>query len=69
MYNISNEGDSFIVYCDAKHAEESDDLTWHNMRCVQQACTNCKKHRNMCLCKVIDIYGDVDLRACVWCLV
>src|SRR3979490_1075514 len=39
------------------------------MRCVQQPCTNCKKHGNTCLQKVIDLYGDVDLGACIWCSV
>ena len=69
MYNISNEGDNFVVYRNAKHAESLDELTWRNARCAQQACMNCKKQENTSLCKVIDLYGDVDLRACIWCLV
>src|SRR3979490_1859590 len=39
------------------------------MRCVQKPSTNCKKHGNTCLQKVIDLYRDVDLGACVWCSV
>ena len=69
MYNISNEGDSFIVYHDAKFAGTSDDSMWHNARCVNHPCTNCKKRGNTCLHRVIDLYGDVDLRACMWCSV
>src|SRR3979490_96738 len=45
MYNISNEGDNFVVYRNAKHAESLDKSTWCNARCAQQACMNCKKRR------------------------
>ena len=27
----------------------------------------CVKQKNTCLCRVIDMYGNVDLGACVWC--
>src|SRR3979490_874656 len=69
MYNISSTGDSFIVYHDAKLANTADDSTWHNARSANPLCTNCKKQGNTCLCRVIDLYRDVDLGACVWCLV
>src|SRR3979490_127508 len=69
MYNISNEGNSFVVYHNAKHAESLDNSTWHNARCAQLPYTNCKKHGNTCLQMVIDLYGDVDFRACMWCSV
>ena len=27
----------------------------------------CIKRKNTCLCQIIDTYGDIDLRACIWC--
>src|SRR3979490_2532115 len=66
MYNISSAGDTFIVYCDAKLADTNDDSTWRNTRSANPPCTNCKKRGNTCLRRVIDLYGDVDLGACIW---
>ena len=70
MYNISSAGDFFIVYCDAKLVDTTDDSMWRNARSANPPCTNCKKKQgNTCLCQVIDLYRDVDLGACIWCLV
>src|SRR3979490_571355 len=69
MYNISSAGDTFIVYHDAKLADTNDDSSWRNARAANPPCTNCKKWGNTCLCRVIDLYGDVDLGACIWCSV
>src|SRR3979490_2426908 len=69
MYNISRTGDTFIVYRDAKLADTNDDSTWRNARSANPPCTNFKKRGNTCLRQVIDLYGDVDLGACIWCSV
>src|SRR3979490_2406418 len=69
MYNISSAGDTFIVYRDAKLADMNDNSTWRNARSANPPCTNCKKRGNTCLRRVIDLYGDVDRGACVWCSV
>src|SRR3979490_686270 len=69
MYNISSKGNSFIVYRDAKLADTADDSMWRNTRSANPPCTNCKKRGNTCLRQVIDLYRDVDLRACIWCSV
>src|SRR3979490_10977 len=69
MYNISSAGNMFIVYRDAKLADTNDDSSWRNARSANPPCTNWKKRGNTCLRRVIDLYGDVDLGACVWCSV
>src|SRR3979490_1792006 len=69
MYNISSAGDKFIVYRDATLADTNDDSTWRNTGSANPPCTNCKKRGNTCLHWVIDLYGDVDRGACVWCSV
>src|SRR3979490_2737174 len=69
MYNISSAGDTFIVYHDAKLTDTNDNSTWCNARSANPPCTNCKKWGNTCLRRVIDLYGDVDLGACIWCSV
>src|SRR3979490_511836 len=67
IYNISSKGNSFIVYCDAKLMGTTDDSMWCNVRSANPPCTNCKKWGNTCLHRVIDLYRDVDLGACIWC--
>src|SRR3979490_1419301 len=69
MYNISSAGDTFIMYHNAKLADTNDNSTWCNVKSANPPCTNCKKRGNTCLCRVIDLYGEVDLGACIWCLV
>src|SRR3979490_2090679 len=65
-YDLGPEGDAFIAYRDVKHVDSADDSTWRNARCAQDPCSNCTKRGNTCLRRVVDLYGDVDLGACVW---
>ena len=65
-YNIDGSN-IFITYRNASLADSEDVTNWRNARASKKACTMCVKRRNMCLCRVIDIYGNVDLGACVWC--
>ena len=65
-YNI-DRSNIFVAYRNASLADSKDDMNWRNTRASEKACAMCVKRKNTCLCWVIDVYGDVDLRACVWC--
>ena len=65
-YNI--EGSNvFVAYRNASLANSEDDTNWRNTHASEKACATCVKRSNTCLRQVIDVYGDVDLRECVWC--
>ena len=64
-YNIDGSN-VFVAYRNASLANSEDDTNWHNARASEKACAMCVKRKNTCLHQVIDVYGDVDLRACVW---
>ena len=65
-YNIDGSN-AFIAYRNASIADSEDNTNWRNTRASEKACTTCIKRKNTCLCRVIDMYGDIDLGACVWC--
>ena len=65
-YNIDGSN-VFVAYQNASLADSEDDTNWHNARTSEKACATCMKRKNTCLRRVIDVYGDVDLGACVWC--
>ena len=65
-YNI-DRSNVFVAYRNASLADSEDDTNWRNARALEKACATCVKCKNTCLRQVIDIYGDVDLGACVWC--
>ena len=65
-YNI-DRSNVFVAYQNASLADSEDITNWRNACASEKACMMCVKRKNMCLCQVIDTYGDVDLRACVWC--
>ena len=65
-YNIDGS-DVFVAYRNASLTDSEDDSNWHNARALEKACVTCIKRKNTCLRRVIDLYGDVDLGACVWC--
>ena len=65
-YNIDGSN-VFVAYWNASLADSKDDMNWRNARASEKACAMCVKRSNMCLRRVIDVYGDVDLGACVWC--
>ena len=65
-YNI-DRSNIFVAYRNASLADSEDDMNWCNARASEKACVTCVKQKNMCLHRVIDVYGDVDLGACVWC--
>ena len=65
-YNIDGSN-VFVAYRNASLADSEDDTNWRNARASEKACTTCVKCKNTCLHRVIDVYGDVNLRACVWC--
>ena len=65
-YNIDGSN-VFIAYCNASLTDSKDDMNWRNTRASEKACVMCVKRSNMCLHRVIDVYSDVDLGACVWC--
>ena len=51
----------------ASLADSEDNTNWRNAHASERACTTCIKRKNTCLRQIIDTYGDIDLRACVWC--
>ena len=65
-YNIDGSN-VFVAYRNASLADSKDDTNWRNARASEKACATCVKQKNTCLRRVIDVYGDVDLGACVWC--
>ena len=65
-YNIDGSN-VFVAYRNASLADSEDNSNWRNTRASEKACTTCVKRTNTCLCRVIDMYSDVDLGACVWC--
>ena len=65
-YNIDGSN-VFIAYRNASLANSEDDTNWHNTRASEKAYMTCIKRKNTCLHWVIDMYGDVDLGACIWC--
>ena len=65
-YNIDGSN-VFVAYRNASLADSKDDTNWHNACASEKACATCVKRKNTCLRWVIDVYGDVDLRACIWC--
>ena len=65
-YNIDGSN-VFVAYRNASLADSEDNTNWRNARASEKACTTCVKRKNTCLRRVIDVYGDVDLGACVWC--
>ena len=65
-YNI-DRSNVFVAYWNASLADSEDDTNWRNARASEKACAMCVKRKNTCLRWVIDVYGDVDLGACVWC--
>jgi hypothetical protein len=65
-YNIDGSN-VFVAYRNASLADSEDDTNWRNARASEKACATCVKRKNTCLRRVIDVYGDVDLGACVWC--
>ena len=65
-YNIDGS-DVFVAYRNASLADSEDNTNWRNARASEKACTTCVKRKNTCLRRVIDVYGDVNLGACVWC--
>ena len=65
-YNIDGSN-IFIAYRNTSLADSEDITNWRNARASEKACMMCVKRRNTCLCRVIDIYGDVDLGVCIWC--
>ena len=65
-YNIDGSN-VFVAYHNASLTDSKDTTNWRNARASEKACVTCVKWKNTCLCRVIDAYSDVDLRACVWC--
>ena len=65
-YNIDGSN-VFVAYWNASLANSEDNTNWRNTCASEKACATCVKRKNMCLCWVIDVYGDVDLGAYVWC--
>ena len=65
-YNI-DRSNVFVAYRNASLADSKDNSNWCNARVSKKACTTCVKRKNTCLCRVIDTYSDINLRACVWC--
>ena len=65
-YNIDGSN-IFVAYRKASLADSEDDTNWRNACTSKKACAMCVKRSNTCLRWVIDVYGDVDLGACVWC--
>jgi hypothetical protein len=57
----------FVAYRNASLANSGDDSTWRNARASEKACSACIKRGDTCLRKIVSVYGDVDLGACVWC--
>ena len=65
-YNIDGSN-VFVAYQNASLADSEDNTNWRNARALEKACVMCVKRKNTCLCRVIDVYSDVDLGACIWC--
>ena len=65
-YNIDGSN-VFVAYWNTSLTDSEDDTNWCNARTSKKVCAMCVKRGNTCLCWVIDVYGDVDLGACVWC--
>ena len=65
-YNIDGSN-VFVAYRNTSLADSKDDMNWRNARASEKACAMCVKRKNTCLRRVIDVYSDVDLGACVWC--
>ena len=63
-YNIDGSN-VFVAYWNTSLADSEDNMNWRNARTSEKACTMCVKRSNTCLRQVIDVYGDVDLGACV----
>ena len=57
----------FVAYRNTLLADSEDVTNWRNARTSEKVCMTCVKRKNTCLRWVIDIYGDIDLGACVWC--
>ena len=66
QYNI-DRSNIFVAYRNTLLADSEDDTNWRNTRASEKACMTCIKRKNICLRQVIDMYGNVDLGACVWC--
>ena len=65
-YNIDGSN-VFVAYRNASLADSEDNTNWRNACASEKACATCVKRKNTCLRRVIDVYGDVNLGACVWC--
>ena len=65
-YNIDGSN-VFVAYRNTLLADSEDNSNWRNACVSKKACTTCVKRTNTCLHRVINTYGDVNLRACVWC--
>ena len=65
-YNI-DRSNVFVAYRNASLADSEDNSNWCNAHVSEKACMMCVKQTNTCLRRVINMYGDVDLGACVWC--
>ena len=65
-YNIDGSN-VFVAYRNASLADSEVDTNWRNARASEKACATCVKRKNTCLRRVIDVYGNVNLRACIWC--
>ena len=65
-YNIDGSN-IFVAYHNTSLADSEDNSNWRNAHASEKVCMTCVKRKNTCLCRVIDMYGDVDLGACVWC--
>ena len=65
-YNI-DRSNVFVAYRNASLTDSKDDTNWHNAHTLEKACATCVKRKNTCLRQVIDVYGNVNLGACVWC--
>ena len=65
-YNIDGSN-IFVMYRNASLADSEDDTNWCNAHASKKVCTTCVKRKNTCLRRVINIYGNIDLGACVWC--
>ena len=66
QYNIDGSN-VFVTYRNALLTDSEDNSNWRNAHVSKKACMTCVKRKNMYLRQVIDTYGDVNLRACIWC--
>ena len=65
-YNIDGSN-VFIAYRNALLADSKDDTNWRNTHASEKVCMTCIKRKNTSFHWVIDMYGDVNLGACIWC--